>query len=466
MKKYDIIIIGCGISCLYFLKKIKESNLKLKIGILEKKPFPGGRISSVKIGDDTIDTGALRFTKSHKLLWNLLRRYDIYDIEKLVSDIDIKIDKNLMLRFKTFVKECSRKKYNKFAFGEIAKSVFNEIEYEQLRLWFGYNQKWDNSNCYSLAKNLFNDYDAKQYYHVKNGLSQLVNAMYNDLKDNFDFHFGEKVKKIAEGNNIYTTDKHYTGDCIIFACPPNYIKHISGTEEMIPILSAVEGQILNRIYAKFKDGNWFPKKVLHNYTPVSQTIPINDKIIMISYSTGEDAKYWIQKDMDGKLVEGINEELGIKEKPIWIKQNYWNPGTHYYKPGFIPEEIQDISYKPLRNREWHIIGEAYSMNQGWMEGALQNAELFFKKFINKKLEPELKKYSLSEVKKHNKLNDAWIALFGNVYNITKWIPIHPGGEVIKYGIGKDATEMFKGVGHREDALSFMEFYRIGKLKID
>jgi len=463
MKKYDIVIIGCGLSCLYFLKKVKEYNLNLKIAILEKKPFAGGRIKSIKIEDQIIDSGALRFNDNHKLLLNLLKYYEINDIEKLISQKNIKLSQSLFNKFTLFIKKCHHKKYNNFTFSECAKTFFNEKEYTQLKLWFGYNQKWDKSNCRSLAKQIFSNYNAENYYHLKNGLSQLVDSLYKDLKNNFDFHFSQKVTKISLNNNIYTKESHFTCDSIIFACPPTYINHIDGTEELTPLLAAVNGQILNRIYAGYAS-NWFPKTVLHNYTPISQTVPINDKVIMISYSTGEDAKYWIQKEMDGKLVDEIKKELNIKENPLWIKQNYWNPGTHYYLPGFSPEETQKISFKPLGNKNWHIIGEAFSMNQGWMEGALQNADLFFKKFTKNELDPNLKKYSINQIKKHNKINDAWIVLYGNVYNVTKWIPIHPGGEVIKYGIGKDATEMFKAVGHREDALEFLNNFLIGTLK--
>lgn len=35
--------------------------------------------------------------------------------------------------------------------------------------------------------------------------------------------------------------------------------------------------------------------------------------------------------------------------------------------------------------------------------------------------------TLSEVQKHNKLDDAWTILRGNVYNITPYLPYHPGG---------------------------------------
>jgi cytochrome b involved in lipid metabolism len=31
-----------------------------------------------------------------------------------------------------------------------------------------------------------------------------------------------------------------------------------------------------------------------------------------------------------------------------------------------------------------------------------------------------------------------------VYDVTDWISIHPGGDVILYGVGKDATAMFTG----------------------
>eukprot|EP00933_Yihiella_yeosuensis_P037531 TRINITY_DN31497_c0_g1_i1.p1 TRINITY_DN31497_c0_g1~~TRINITY_DN31497_c0_g1_i1.p1 ORF type:complete len:967 (-),score=281.29 TRINITY_DN31497_c0_g1_i1:158-3058(-) len=49
--------------------------------------------------------------------------------------------------------------------------------------------------------------------------------------------------------------------------------------------------------------------------------------------------------------------------------------------------------------------------------------------------------TVEEVAKHNKKDDAWIILFGEAIDVTKWIPIHPGGEqaIISY-LGQDATE--------------------------
>ena len=50
MKKYDIIIVGCGISCLYFLSLCRARNLR--VCILEKSSRVGGRIHSVSIDQD------------------------------------------------------------------------------------------------------------------------------------------------------------------------------------------------------------------------------------------------------------------------------------------------------------------------------------------------------------------------------------------------------------------------------
>lgn len=49
--------------------------------------------------------------------------------------------------------------------------------------------------------------------------------------------------------------------------------------------------------------------------------------------------------------------------------------------------------------------------------------------------------SVEEVEKHNTKDDAWLILFGEAIDVTKFIPLHPGGEEsIAAYLGKDATE--------------------------
>ncbi|VVC43324.1 Cytochrome b5, heme-binding site,Cytochrome b5-like heme/steroid binding domain [Cinara cedri] len=73
-------------------------------------------------------------------------------------------------------------------------------------------------------------------------------------------------------------------------------------------------------------------------------------------------------------------------------------------------------------------------------------------------------YSPTTVSKHKLSNDAWISIHGNVYNITNFITVHPGGEeVLIKSAGTDATECFDSIGHSDEAYKLMNDLKIGKL---
>lgn len=75
--------------------------------------------------------------------------------------------------------------------------------------------------------------------------------------------------------------------------------------------------------------------------------------------------------------------------------------------------------------------------------------------------PELKSYTREEVKKHNTPEDCWIIIDSEVFNMTTFADLHPGGAgVIMDLAGKDATEEFYGL-HRQEVL----FKYAPKLKI-
>ncbi|KAG0215135.1 hypothetical protein BGX28_000840 [Mortierella sp. GBA30] len=53
------------------------------------------------------------------------------------------------------------------------------------------------------------------------------------------------------------------------------------------------------------------------------------------------------------------------------------------------------------------------------------------------------RYTLSDVKEHNSYDDAWTVLNGKVYNITPYLPFHPGGEKeLMRCAGRDGTRLF------------------------
>ncbi|CAK1586943.1 unnamed protein product [Parnassius mnemosyne] len=73
----------------------------------------------------------------------------------------------------------------------------------------------------------------------------------------------------------------------------------------------------------------------------------------------------------------------------------------------------------------------------------------------------------SELATHNKKNDAWLAIRGRVYNITHYLPYHPGGpEELMRGAGIDATDLFDKVHPWVNYDSLLAKCLVGPLRFD
>jgi len=77
---------------------------------------------------------------------------------------------------------------------------------------------------------------------------------------------------------------------------------------------------------------------------------------------------------------------------------------------------------------------------------------------------ENKRYSYEEIKKHNDNHSTWIVIHNDVYDVTKFLNEHPGGEeVLLEQAGKDASDAFEDVGHSTDARELMAKYKVGEV---
>ncbi|XP_019448742.1 PREDICTED: cytochrome b5-like [Lupinus angustifolius] len=75
-----------------------------------------------------------------------------------------------------------------------------------------------------------------------------------------------------------------------------------------------------------------------------------------------------------------------------------------------------------------------------------------------------KVFTLAEIAQHNKSNDCWLLIRGKVYNVTKFLNDHPGGDdVLLSSTGKDATDDFDDVGHSSSAEAMLEEFYVGDI---
>eukprot|EP00931_Biecheleriopsis_adriatica_P104847 TRINITY_DN79467_c0_g1_i1.p1 TRINITY_DN79467_c0_g1~~TRINITY_DN79467_c0_g1_i1.p1 ORF type:complete len:273 (+),score=88.72 TRINITY_DN79467_c0_g1_i1:61-879(+) len=84
--------------------------------------------------------------------------------------------------------------------------------------------------------------------------------------------------------------------------------------------------------------------------------------------------------------------------------------------------------------------------------------------VGRSAEPE--GISEEELEKHNTKDDAWMVLFGEVLDVTKFLPIHPGGEEsIHMYLGKDASEAWVEI-HTPETLerNLHHMTKVGKMQ--
>eukprot|EP00009_Paramoeba_aestuarina_P005392 CAMPEP_0201509360 /NCGR_PEP_ID=MMETSP0161_2-20130828/2435_1 /ASSEMBLY_ACC=CAM_ASM_000251 /TAXON_ID=180227 /ORGANISM="Neoparamoeba aestuarina, Strain SoJaBio B1-5/56/2" /LENGTH=127 /DNA_ID=CAMNT_0047904287 /DNA_START=62 /DNA_END=445 /DNA_ORIENTATION=- len=74
-------------------------------------------------------------------------------------------------------------------------------------------------------------------------------------------------------------------------------------------------------------------------------------------------------------------------------------------------------------------------------------------------------YSIEEVAKHTSKDDCWFIIEGVVYDVTKFLDEHPGGDDVLIEVaGKDATTDFEDIGHSDEAIAQLSEFKIGTVK--
>uniref|UniRef100_L2G9E8 Cytochrome b5 n=1 Tax=Colletotrichum fructicola (strain Nara gc5) TaxID=1213859 RepID=L2G9E8_COLFN len=70
-----------------------------------------------------------------------------------------------------------------------------------------------------------------------------------------------------------------------------------------------------------------------------------------------------------------------------------------------------------------------------------------------------------DVAEHNTKKDIYIVVHDKIYDCTKFVDEHPGGEEVLLDVGgQDASEAFEDVGHSDEARETLDQLYIGDLK--
>ena len=406
---YDTIIIGGGISGLYM--NLELSKKREKTLLLESSCRFGGRIYQYTENDVSIPAGAARFNRNHKRVISILKEFGLLDFRKdsgISSDIDFIDSKNeFSAKFKgktgfEYIKKVLNKAskirnkdvLNHFTFREYAERCLPKDEVEFLLVASGYSGQLKNmnmNNAYHLFQTGIRD-DVTfyaGYFHtlvdcIVNYLKQskhklLLNShvkdvWYDEIERNYHINY----------NNVLRKSKR-----VVFAIPQYALLRMKVLKPLHHLLEkSIHCKSLCRVYAKFNvDDIWFQniqKTVTNNQLRYIIPIDRDSGMIMISYTDDIYCEYWKKRQKNQQVLKKSIVDLVRKTFKIRINEPekvwvfHWECGVGYWNKNVNSKEVSNFVANPMN--DLYICGENYSMDQSWVEGALESCERVLSKW--------------------------------------------------------------------------------------
>lgn len=176
-------------------------------------------------------------------------------------------------------------------------------------------------------------------------------------------------------------------DNIIFAITKKDLMGIKYLEPVYDDLNFVIEKSLLRIYAQFPPLStgkvWFDdmESVVTTKTIFNQIMPMSkEKGIIMFYCDSLNADIWNGFHQKGILERELLFHLSklfsdkIIDNPVNIYVSYYSAATHMWKPGINPDLMYKKIQRPMARENIFIVGEAYSINQQWSQGAIQSVD--------------------------------------------------------------------------------------------
>jgi hypothetical protein len=180
---------------------------------------------------------------------------------------------------------------------------------------------------------------------------------------------------------IYQTKK------LILAVPKPTLMKLRILHNIKKELNGIECIPLLRYYSIYPSNPTTGKVWFHDLGKTTTNIgiryiiPIHKEngMIMVSYTDGYYAKKMqkrIEEKEDESYIQDSLEKLFPDEdipNPILTKKYFWPCGEGLWKKHTNYQQISQHLLQPFHNQKLFIIGENYSLHQGWIEGALTTA---------------------------------------------------------------------------------------------
>ena len=154
-----------------------------------------------------------------------------------------------------------------------------------------------------------------------------------------------------------------------------------------------------------------------------------------------------------------------------LKPSYYANAVHMWRPTFkfdakVASQLAVTAVNPSKLPGLTMIGEAVSLKQGWIEGALETADMateFIRKF-KKSRHAAIEQFS--RLPQGGVIGSRYLIYNNWLIDVHEWMHVHPGSRqaIEKYLVNEkimDITNVFRHIDHSENAFSILASLRRG-----
>ena len=419
------LVAGAGIAGLFTAYSLHKKYKTSDIVVVEKSDRLGGRIQSVRMGNQVVEMGAGVVLDNHTEVLRLIDELGLGDRLKAgrgkrvhveldpvrpggaVTETVYRIremrpltetgfyDTMFDLRRRIDVGEIDPTVARCYSLHRLLERVHGVGVADRLRAEFGYDADFNDQNAVDAVEMFTRGaFRPDRVSHIlEGGLSQIISRLRDRLVGaGIRIRLRSElvdIRVVTQGTQYDCSVRDETGvvdtiraDVVVLALPKMGLQRIPFLEPVRSLLQSVSCKALMRIYARFpivapSTTPWFRdlgNQILTTDTVLRQIVPIGD-LLMIYVDDGVALSWRYLKEaglLESELLFHLRRVFSDTTipAPVEVRSKYWGEATHVWRPTVESGEMSRRVLHPFPLERVYIVGESYSLQQEWSQGAL------------------------------------------------------------------------------------------------
>jgi monoamine oxidase len=493
----EVVVVGGGVGGLFTANRLIKAGIK-DVVVLEGRGGVGGRVSTTRDEDDNplFNNFAWRVGQENTMMHDLAQELGIKLIKQTTPPQGTKQSKHGVLSsMDCEPTECpqetppNRGPLSDFAAASLTSASNADLQdresgYAGRTSEISWPDQTHGNDCWFVDGGM-DRYPTELAKTLPEGCL-LLNHRVKEVEKTKD---GYRVSVVKRDGNDYTP-MEWECSQVVLATPPVSLRALKVAKDMLPALFAVSERRLGHAFVKCKPGLTYPDVPDRSDVPDRVYRKLPDSILQqfisgdyghgvfqAAYACDRFERVWRELQYHGSdvVMDQVKKQLakisGLKPPPegwddaieeVHIRLGFvhrWQIEAHVLGKNKEDLSMQAITPNPARLPGLYLVGEAFSPQQGWTEGALWTAD----KVVNiiAKARQSANKYSFDNTMfgKHSgkislkkdedgKLQgentpEAIMTYKGMVMDVSEWHERHPGGAgMIKGHTQEDVSELF------------------------